>query len=105
MNSLANYHVAQLFLHLHFTKMIDYRRDHDHEPTSVFIETYGCQMNVNDTEIVQAILLGHMKPKTKDDSGQINAVLKTRQSFTLTDTASDADVVGPLLSFRIVLHE
>ncbi|MBQ9400675.1 MAG: tRNA (N6-isopentenyl adenosine(37)-C2)-methylthiotransferase MiaB [Bacteroidales bacterium] len=32
----------------------------------VYIETYGCQMNVNDTEVVFAILAGHGYARTED---------------------------------------
>ena len=32
----------------------------------VYIETYGCQMNVNDTEVVFSILAGHGYQRTED---------------------------------------
>ena len=39
----------------------------------VFIETYGCQMNVYDTDIVKSVLL--------------------KQGYQLTDSETEADVV------------
>jgi|GEM_PF-5895834 len=39
----------------------------------LYVETYGCQMNVNDTEIVQGVMNNH--------------------GYTMTDTPESADVI------------
>ena len=44
-----------------------------HEQKKVFIETYGCQMNMYDTELIKSILISNQ--------------------FGLTEKESDADIV------------
>jgi hypothetical protein len=45
------------------------------DPLSVFIETYGCQMNASDSEIVRSVLLdaGHSMSDTLEDADVIVA--------------------------------
>ena len=50
-------------------------------------------MNVNDTEIIRAILLDHLKPKTDDNDNDNHTAFPSNQSFTLAEDAADADVV------------
>ena len=49
--------------------------EQEQEPLSVFIETYGCQMNVSDSEIVRSVLLeaGHVMSDSLESADVIVA--------------------------------
>ena len=69
----------------------------DESRPKVYIETYGCQMNVNDSEVILSILQDHGYALT-DDIGQANVILAN--TCSIRDNAEQR-IWGRLDQFRL----
>ena len=87
------------------------------EPRKLYIETYGCQMNVNDTEVVFSILARHGYART-EEMGEADVIMANTCSvrdnaeqriwgrlevFNLQKKARPGVIVGILYLLQTVL--